>query len=65
LGSGDLLDKKASGSGEPLGSGGSGTSGDISGSVESGDLVSGVSELSGSDLILISGGGQYSGLWFT
>ncbi|XP_056091729.1 epiphycan isoform X3 [Rhinichthys klamathensis goyatoka] len=53
--SGDLLDNKASGSGEPLGSGGSGASGDISGSVDSGDLVSGVSGLSGSGIILISG----------
>ncbi|XP_048011441.1 epiphycan isoform X1 [Megalobrama amblycephala] len=54
--SGDLLNEKASGSGEPLGSGGSGASGDISGSVDSGDLGSGVSGLSGSGIILISGG---------
>uniref|UniRef100_A0A673I0N2 Fibril-forming collagen alpha chain-like n=1 Tax=Sinocyclocheilus rhinocerous TaxID=307959 RepID=A0A673I0N2_9TELE len=56
LGSGDLLHDKDSGSGEPLGSGGSGASGDISGSVESEDLGSGVSGLSGSGIILISGG---------
>ncbi|XP_016137764.1 collagen alpha-1(IV) chain-like [Sinocyclocheilus grahami] len=55
-GSGDLLDDKDSGSGEPLGSGGSGASGDLSGSVESEDLGSGVSGLSGSGIILISGG---------
>lgn len=48
----------------PLGSGGPGTSGDISGSVDSEDLGSGVSGLSGSGIILISGRGQYSGLWF-
>ncbi|KAK7149678.1 hypothetical protein R3I94_009097 [Phoxinus phoxinus] len=53
--SGDLLDNKASGSGEPLSSGGSGASGDISSSVDSGDLFSGVSGLSGSGIILISG----------
>lgn len=61
MGSGDLLDDKASGSGEPLGSGGSG---DISGSVDSEDLGSGVSGLFGSGIILISGGGQYSELCF-
>ncbi|XP_026065355.1 collagen alpha-2(IV) chain-like [Carassius auratus] len=44
-----------SGSGVPLGSGGPGTSGDISGSVDSEDLGSGVSGLSGSGIILISG----------
>ncbi|XP_026065292.1 collagen alpha-2(IV) chain-like isoform X1 [Carassius auratus] len=44
-----------SGSGMPLGSGGPGTSGDISGSVDSEDLGSGVSGLSGSGIILISG----------
>lgn len=64
MGSGNLLDDKVSGSGEPLGSGGSGASGDISGSVDSEDLGSGVSGLFGSGIILISGGGQYSGLCF-
>ncbi|XP_073694224.1 epiphycan [Garra rufa] len=56
LGSGDLIDDIASGSGEPLSSGGSGASGDISGSVDSEDLGSGVSGISGSGIILISGG---------
>lgn len=62
--SGDLQDEKASSSGEPSGLGYSGASGGISGSVDSEDLSSGVSGLSGSGIILISGEGQYSGIWF-
>ncbi|XP_056311721.1 epiphycan [Danio aesculapii] len=53
--SGDLQDEKASSSGEPSGLGYSGVSGGISGSVDYEDLSSGVSGLSGSGIILISG----------